>query len=207
MIPTISRYSPTTPQLALTPTNNKSIANHSPHQRSGFSELERDIFLKRLLNYLRDLENKEIDPRTVRMRFKDLLRKINIQKNILNRYSINTQELGLTAKQKKKFPRWQKALETFKNENPVLSSTLWRTSSVEQYKATLTSSLEAVVNTLESINFNTERFDFSRLVALLNELGNHPKSGQLATTILDLRNQEYSTLSFVVSSILRQISP
>jgi hypothetical protein len=207
MIPTLSRYSPTTPQLALTPTNNKRIANHSPHQRSGVSELERDIFLKRLLNYLWDLENKEIDPRTVRMRFKDLLRKINLQNNILNRYSINTQELGLTAKQKKKFPRWQKALETFKNENPVLSSALWRTTSVEEYKATLTSSLEAVVNTLESINFNTEKFDFSRLIALLNELGNHPRSGQLPTTILDLRKQEYSTLSFVVSSILRQISP
>ena len=36
MIPTLSRFSPTTLQLALTPPNNKSIAKQSPHQRSGF---------------------------------------------------------------------------------------------------------------------------------------------------------------------------
>ena len=47
MIPTLSRFSPTTPQLALTPTNNKSIANQSPHQRSGFSS----GYLQRLIKY------------------------------------------------------------------------------------------------------------------------------------------------------------
>jgi hypothetical protein len=52
MIPTLSRYSPTTPQLALTPTNNKIIANQSPHQRSGFSILEVRKALLTLNDYL-----------------------------------------------------------------------------------------------------------------------------------------------------------
>ncbi len=43
---------PTTPQPALTPPNNKRIANHSPHQRSGFSLLEVKKALLTLNDYL-----------------------------------------------------------------------------------------------------------------------------------------------------------
>jgi hypothetical protein len=75
---------PTTPQLAISPENNKSIANYSPHQRSGFSQGE--------LNNLRTLiENPSMMALMTGEARENLLNRLDFYLKKLNNLKNNTE--------------------------------------------------------------------------------------------------------------------